>query len=60
VDPVPDPLLLRKSSSADNRTRTSGSVAWNCDHESTEAVPILVGKLTLLVRLYEADVVSVL
>jgi hypothetical protein len=29
VDPVPDPLLLRKSSSAGNRTRTSGSVARN-------------------------------
>jgi hypothetical protein len=27
VDPVPDPLLLRKSGSARNRTRTSGSVA---------------------------------
>jgi hypothetical protein len=32
VDPVPDPLLLRKSGSAGNRTRTSGSVARNCDH----------------------------
>jgi hypothetical protein len=27
VDPVPDPLLLRKSGSAGNRTWTSGSVA---------------------------------
>jgi hypothetical protein len=27
VDPVPDPLLLRKSGSAGNRTQTSGSVA---------------------------------
>jgi hypothetical protein len=26
VDPVPDPLLLRKSGSAGNRTRTSGSL----------------------------------
>jgi hypothetical protein len=26
VDPVPDPLLLRKSGSAGNRTRTFGSV----------------------------------
>jgi hypothetical protein len=32
VDPVPDPLLLRKSGSAENRTRTSGSVARNSDH----------------------------
>jgi hypothetical protein len=29
VDPVPDPLLLRKYGSAGNRTRTSGSVARN-------------------------------
>jgi hypothetical protein len=32
VDPVPDPLLLRKCGSAGNRTRTSGSVARNSDH----------------------------
>jgi hypothetical protein len=32
VDPVPDPLLLRKSGSAGNRNRTSGSVARNSDH----------------------------
>jgi hypothetical protein len=38
VDPVPDPLLLRKSGSAGNRTRTSGSVAKNSDHYTTEAV----------------------
>jgi hypothetical protein len=40
VDPVPDPLLLRKSGSAGNRnrTRTSGSVGRN--HYSTEAVII--------------------
>jgi uncharacterized protein YcbK (DUF882 family) len=37
VDPVPDPLLLRKSGSAGNRTRTSGSVARNSDHYLTEA-----------------------
>jgi hypothetical protein len=38
VDPVPDLLLLRKSGSAGNRTRTSGSVARNSDHQTTEAV----------------------
>jgi hypothetical protein len=38
VDPVPDPLLLRKSGNAGNRTRTSGSVAKNSDHYTTEAV----------------------
>jgi hypothetical protein len=32
VDPVPDPLLLRKSGRARNRTRTSGSVARNSDY----------------------------
>jgi hypothetical protein len=32
VDPVPDPLLLRKCDSAGNRTLTSGSVARNSDH----------------------------
>jgi hypothetical protein len=38
VDPVPDPLIFRKSGSAGNRTRTSGSVARNCDHKTTEMV----------------------
>jgi hypothetical protein len=38
VDPVPDPLLLRKSGSAGNRTRISGSVARNSDHQTTKAV----------------------
>jgi hypothetical protein len=35
VDPVPDPLLLRKSGNAENRIRTSGSVSqelWPLDH----------------------------
>jgi hypothetical protein len=32
VDPVPDPLLLRKFGSTGNRTRTSGSVARNFGH----------------------------
>jgi hypothetical protein len=38
VDPVPDPLLPKESGSAGNRTRTSGSVPRNSDHETTEAV----------------------
>jgi hypothetical protein len=38
VDPVPDPLLLRKSASAGNRTRTSGSVTRSPDHQTTEVV----------------------
>jgi hypothetical protein len=37
VGPVPDPLL-RKSRSAGNQTRTSGSVARISDHLTTEAV----------------------
>jgi hypothetical protein len=38
VDPVPDPLLLGKSGSAGNRNRTSGYVAKNSDHWTTEAI----------------------
>jgi hypothetical protein len=38
VDPVPDPILLRNSGSAGNRTLTSGSVARNSDHQTTESV----------------------
>jgi hypothetical protein len=35
VDPVPDPLLLRKSGSFGNRAQTYGSVARNSDHQTT-------------------------
>jgi hypothetical protein len=42
VDPVPDSLLLRKSSSAGNITWTSGSVARNSDHWTTGAVYFLL------------------
>jgi hypothetical protein len=38
VDPVRDPLYLRKSGSVGNRTRTSGSVARNSKHWTTGAV----------------------
>jgi hypothetical protein len=38
ADPVPDPLLLRKSSGAGNRTWISGSKARNFDRYTTEAV----------------------
>jgi hypothetical protein len=38
VDPVPDPSFLGKSGNAGNRTRTSGSVTRNSDHQTTEAV----------------------
>jgi hypothetical protein len=42
VHPVPDPLLLRKSGSAGNRTQSSGSVTRNSDHLTTEAVTQLL------------------
>jgi hypothetical protein len=42
VDPVPDLLFLMISGSAGNRTRTSGSVARNFDHLTTEAVFFLL------------------
>jgi hypothetical protein len=32
VDPIPDPLLLRKSGNAGNRAPASGSVGRNSDH----------------------------
>jgi hypothetical protein len=41
VDPVPDPLLFFPGSAAD-RTRTSGSVAKNSDHYTTEAVSLCI------------------
>jgi hypothetical protein len=41
VDPVPDPLLLRKSCSAGIEPGISGSVARNSDHYTTVAVGIV-------------------
>jgi hypothetical protein len=35
ANPVPDPILLTKSGSAGNRTRTSGSVIRNSNHTHT-------------------------
>jgi hypothetical protein len=43
VNPVPDPLLLRKSGSARNRIRTSGSIARNSDHCNVQAHLEIVG-----------------
>jgi hypothetical protein len=40
VDPIPDPLLLRKPGSTRNWTQTSGSVARYSDHQTTEEVSI--------------------
>jgi hypothetical protein len=38
LDPVPDPLLLKKCGIAGNRTLTSGSAARNPDYWTTKAV----------------------
>jgi hypothetical protein len=51
VDPVPDPLLLRKSGSIGNRTRTYGSVTRNSDHQTTEAVYFLLYNIYIYDRL---------
>jgi hypothetical protein len=45
VDPIPDPLLLKKCSSAGNRTLISGSVARNSDHWTTQVVSDDLAKL---------------
>jgi hypothetical protein len=50
VDPVPDPLLLRKSGSARNRTRASGSVARNPDHQTREAVWEEIYKIIIIIK----------
>jgi hypothetical protein len=44
VDPFPDPLLLRKSGNAGNRIQTSGSVASNFNHYTTEVVSVYYRK----------------
>jgi hypothetical protein len=44
VDPILEALILRKFGSAGNRTRTSGFVARNSDHKTTEAVYFLLHK----------------
>jgi hypothetical protein len=53
VDPVPDPLLLRKSGSAGNRTKISGSVARNSDHYTTGTVSLSLSlSLSLYIYIY--------
>jgi hypothetical protein len=42
MDPVPDPLLLRKFGRFGDLTRTSGLAARNCNHWTTEAVYFLL------------------
>jgi hypothetical protein len=42
VYPVPDPLLLRKSGGAGNRTQTPGSVARNSDSTKYQTFPIYI------------------
>jgi hypothetical protein len=50
MDPVPEPLLLRKSGSVESRTRTSGSVARNSDQYTTDAVLFVCCKESLKVQ----------
>jgi hypothetical protein len=52
VDPIPDPLVLRKSGSTENPTRTSGSIARNSDHYTTEAVGIVHSRTQVMVFFY--------
>jgi hypothetical protein len=54
VDPVPDPLLLRKSGIAGNRTRTSATAASSSDQWTTEAA--FGSMLTCLERLDSSPV----
>jgi hypothetical protein len=42
VDPVPDPVLLRKFGTAGNRTRTSRYADRDSDHKTTEVVYFLL------------------
>jgi hypothetical protein len=49
VDPVPDPLLFRKSGSAGHRTLTSGSVARNPALKTTEAVYFLLHNIYIFI-----------
>jgi hypothetical protein len=49
VDPFPDPLLLRKSVGAGNRTRTSGSVARNTEKRGGH---ILLRRITLANKIF--------
>jgi hypothetical protein len=53
VHPFPGPLLLRKCGSAGNLTQTSGSVARNSDHLTTEAVILCV----LLQSIWADDII---
>jgi hypothetical protein len=48
-DSVPDLLILRKSGSAGNRMRTSGSVARNFDHKTSEAYQLTCNKDVIFV-----------
>jgi hypothetical protein len=48
VDPVPNQLLLRRAGSATIEPGTSGSVARNSRHWTTEAVKIELYKIIIL------------
>jgi hypothetical protein len=53
------PAILRKSGSAGNRTRASGSVARNFDHQTTEAVKTVItanGNTHMLMTLIQVHI----
>jgi hypothetical protein len=54
VDPVPEPLLLRKSGSAGNRTRASGSVVFPVRYELNSY--ILYTRNRLLTTLFLGEI----
>jgi hypothetical protein len=57
LDPISDPLLLRKSDSAENRTRTSGSIARNSDHYTTA---INGGNISFIIKPFPSGILDCL
>jgi hypothetical protein len=53
VDHVPHSLLIRKSGGAQNRSRISGSVARNSDHQTTEAIKHQPSILEVKVKVWQ-------
>jgi hypothetical protein len=51
VDPVPDALLLRKSGSAGNRTRSYGSVARKSDKTTKEVTIIIIIIIIIIIMI---------
>jgi hypothetical protein len=60
VDPVPDPLRLKKSGSAGNLTRTSRSVARNSGHYVTEAVSTVIALMIIYIHMNPIGMTSII